>query len=41
MCRQGEKDAKGEMGGSATNIIQGCDVHVPLIVCIYINKSCV
>jgi hypothetical protein len=39
MCKQGEEDAKGGMGGLATDIIQGCDKHVPLLVCICINKS--
>jgi hypothetical protein len=33
---------KGKKGGLAINgIIKGCDEHVPSIVCICINKSCV
>ncbi len=41
MCKQGKEDAKEEMGGLATNIVQGRDMHVPFLVCICINKSCV
>jgi hypothetical protein len=41
MCKRGEKDAKRGMGELAIDIVQGCDLHVPLLVCIYINKSCV
>jgi hypothetical protein len=41
VCRQRE-DIKGKEGGLAINrIIKGCDKHVPSIVCICTNKSCV
>ncbi len=41
LCKQREKRCKGGMGELAIDIVQGCDVHVPLLVCICINKSCI
>jgi hypothetical protein len=38
LCEQEEKGCKKGMRGFAMDISMGCDVHVSLLVCIYVNK---
>jgi hypothetical protein len=41
LCEQEGKRCIRGMRGFAMDISMGCDVHVLLLVCTYVNKSCV